>query len=301
MNTNLEKLTEQIADSGIEIKYHEPMSRHTTFRIGGSAALYLIPHNGEEMAMILSAVKETECKFFVLGNGSNVIFPDAGYDGAVISMAAFDKITVDGERVICGTGVSLTQAAKAARDHGLTGMEFVYGIPGSCGGAVFMNAGAYGGEIAQILESSTYVTHRGVVTLSAEEHDFGYRNSVYKHHTDRIITEAVFKLQKGDTATITETMNDLMNRRISKQPLEYPSAGSVFKRYPGRFTGQMIEEAGLKGYTVGGAQVSEKHAGFLINIGGATAEDVNKLIDHIKAVILEKFGCALECEVIFVE
>lgn len=301
MNKNLDKLSELIADSGIETKYHEPMSRHTTFRIGGSAALYLIPHNEEELSKAIAAAKSTECKFFVLGNGSNVIFPDAGYDGAVVSTEAFDKTAVDGQRLICGAGVSLTQAAKAARDHGLTGMEFAYGIPGSCGGAVFMNAGAYGGEISHILESSTYVDADGVHTLSAEEHEYGYRSSIYRHNPGSIITEAVFKLQKGETAAITAAMNDLMNRRVSRQPLEYPSAGSVFKRYPGRYTGQMIDEAGLKGYRIGGAQVSEKHAGFIINIGGATAEDVKNLVAHIKAVILEKFGCALECEIVFVE
>ena len=164
-----------------------------------------------------------------------------------------------------------------------------------------MNAGAYGGEISHILESSTYVDADGVHTISAEEHEYGYRSSVYRHTPGRIITEAAFRLRKGDISVISETMNDLMNRRVSKQPLEYPSAGSVFKRYPGRFTGQMIDEAGLKGYRIGGAQVSEKHAGFIINIGGATAEDVKNLVAHVKAVILEKFGCALECEIIFAE
>jgi len=301
VNNNLEKLTEQIAGSGIEIKYHEQMSRHTTFRIGGSAALYLIPHNGEELSLALRAAKSAGIRYFVLGNGSNVVFPDEGYEGAVISTEALDRITVDGETLTCGAGVSLTLAAKAARDHGLTGFEFAHGIPGSCGGAVCMNAGAYGGEISEVLVSSTYVTEEGVFTIPAEEHAYGYRESVYKHHPERIITEAVFRLQKGDKETISDTMADLMNRRVSKQPLEYPSAGSVFKRYPGRFTGQMIDEAGLKGYTIGGAQVSEKHAGFIINTGGATAKDVRSLVDYIKTVILNKFGCELECEIIFVQ
>ena len=163
-----------------------------------------------------------------------------------------------------------------------------------------MNAGAYGGEVKDVLASSTYVTTDGVFTIPTEAHSFGYRDSVYKHNAGRIITEAVFRLSKGDKDAIFETMSDFMNRRVTKQPLEYPSAGSVFKRYPGRFTGQMIEEAGLKGTTIGGAQVSEKHAGFIINIGGATAEDVKALVAYIKSVILEKFGCELECEVIFV-
>lgn len=301
MNNSLKKLAELLTDSGIEIKYHEPMSRHTTFRIGGSAALYLIPHNGEELALALRSAEESGVRTFILGNGSNVVFPDEGYMGAVISTEALDRIEVLGDRIICGAGASLTLAAKTARDHGLTGLEFANGIPGSVGGAVYMNAGAYGGEVKDVLESSTYVTAEGGITLSAEEHNFGYRDSVYKHNSGRIITEAVFQLKRGDKDAITETMADYMNRRVTKQPLEYPSAGSVFKRYPGRFTGQMIEEAGLKGTTIGGAQVSEKHAGFIINIGDATAEDVKRLVDHIKEVILHRFGCELECEIIFVE
>ena len=301
MNNNLKKLAELLADSEIEIKYEEPMSRHTTFRIGGSAALYLIPHTGEELSLILRLAEEIGCKTFILGNGSNVIFPDEGYEGAVISTENFNKIEVEDDRIVCGAGAFLTLAAKAAKDNSLTGMEFAYGIPGTVGGAVYMNAGAYGGEIVNILEESTYVTAEGVFTLAAEEHAFGYRDSVYKHGKGRIITEAVFKLQKGDKNAIAETMADFMNRRVTKQPLEYPNAGSVFKRYPGRFTGQMIEEAGLKGYTVGGAQVSEKHAGFIINIGGATADDVKRLVKYIKEVILQKFGCELECEIIFAD
>lgn len=300
MNNNLKNVTELLTDSGIEIKYQEPMSRHTTFRIGGSAALYLIPRTAEELSLCLRVCRDADAKYFVLGNGSNVVFPDEGYDGAVISTEAFDTVRRDGNSLICGAGASLTMAAKTARDEGLTGMEFAHGIPGTVGGAVYMNAGAYGGEIVGVLRESTYVTADGVCTLPAEEHQFGYRDSIYKHTEGRIITEAVFELTPGDRDAISETMADFMNRRVTKQPLEYPSAGSVFKRYPGRFTGQMIEEAGLKGYTVGGAQVSEKHAGFIINIGGATAKDVKALVEHIKAVILDRFGCELECEIIFV-
>lgn len=298
---NFEKLIERLSDSGIEIKYHEPMSRHTTFRIGGSAAFYLIPHTDDELRRGFAAIQEAGCKFFVLGNGSNVVFPDEGYDGAVLSMEAMRSIRVCGERLICGAGASLSQAAKVAGNHGLTGMEFAYGIPGSCGGAAFMNAGAYGGEISHILESSSYVDEAGGHTLSLPEHEYAYRSSSYRNNPGRIITEVVFKLRKGDSVAIQETMNDLMQRRISKQPLEYPSAGSVFKRPAGRFTGQMIEEAGLKGFSIGGAQVSEKHAGFIINTGNATAKDVKSLIARIQTTIREKFDCSLECEVIFVE
>ncbi len=301
MNNELTKLSTILTDAGIEIKYHEPMSRHTSFRIGGSAAFYLIPRTAKELSLCLSAARTLGVKYFILGNGSNVVFPDEGYEGAVISTEAFDKIELDGTRLICGAGASLTLAAKAARDAGLTGLEFAHGIPGSVGGAVYMNAGAYGGEVKDVLEESTYVTAEGVHTLTAEEHHFDYRDSVYKHTEGRIITEAVFHLREGDRNVISETMADFMNRRVTKQPLDYPSAGSVFKRYPGRFTGQMIEEAGLKRYTIGGAQVSEKHAGFIINIGNATAADVEALVDYIKSVILETFGCELECEIIFVK
>ncbi len=286
----------------IEIRQNEPMSRHTTFRIGGSAALYLIPQNVTALKELCTMLRKTGVRHYILGNGSNVLFDDNGFDGAVISMSAISNIYRIGNKITAEAGAQLMTVCKQSRDFGLAGMEFAYGIPGSVGGAVYMNAGAYGGEIAQILCDSEYLDPETLTIhkISLPEHAYGYRESIYKHN-NYIILAASFELTSGNSEEIGAQMNDFMNRRITKQPLDYPSAGSTFKRYPGRFTGQMIEEAGLKGYSIGGAQVSEKHAGFVINRGDATAADVLALIDYIKNVILEKFGCALECEMIYVK
>ncbi|MBE6540846.1 MAG: UDP-N-acetylmuramate dehydrogenase [Ruminococcaceae bacterium] len=294
---------EQInADQKIEIKYSEPMSRHTSFRIGGIADLYLIPQSMSSFVDLCGMVKKTGAKYYILGNGSNVLFADEGYAGAVISTANLCRISVDGNRVEAESGALLNLVCKAVRDHSLTGMEFAYGIPGSVGGAVFMNAGAYNKEIACVLKESTYLdmSDFSVHTITNAEHNFGYRESVYRSN-NYLILSAVFELELGNKEVISDTMNDYMNRRISKQPLDYPSAGSIFKRYPGRYTSQMIDECGLKGYQIGGAQVSEKHAGFIINRGGATAEDVLALVDHIKKCVYDKFECKIECEVIQVK
>lgn len=289
------------AENKIEIKYSEPMSRHTSFRIGGIADLYVIPHDIKGLSELCSFVKKTKTKYYILGNGTNVLFDDEEFRGAVISMSELDSVEVSGECIKCGAGTTLNLVCKTARDHSLTGLEFAYGIPGSVGGAVYMNAGAYDGEISMILRESTYLDPNDLTvhTINNSEHNFAYRESIYKTN-DSIILSAVFELKNGNENEITEKMNDFMNRRISKQPLEYPSAGSVFKRYPGRFTGQMIDECGLKGYRIGGAQISEKHAGFIINTGGATCEDVLNLVDYTKKCVYEKFGCMIECEIIHV-
>lgn len=289
-------------ENKIEIRLNEPMSRHTTFRIGGSAALYLVPQTMDALVEVCRMVKETGARSYILGNGSNLLVDDNGFDGVIISMSALTSIHTEGTLVKAESGTPLINVCKKARDAGLAGMEFAYGIPGSVGGAVFMNAGAYGGETAHILRESTYLdlSDLTVHTIPLSAHSYGYRESIYRHN-NFVILSAAFELHPGNTEEISVQMNDYMNRRITKQPLEYPSAGSVFKRYPGRFTGQMIEEAGLKGYTIGGAQVSEKHAGFIINRENATAADVLALIEHIKTVILERFGCELECEMIYVK
>ena len=288
-------------DNAIVILRDEPMCRHTTFRIGGPAALFLTPDSADSMTSLCAMLKETGAKHFFLGNGSNLLFDDGGFDGAVISLAGLNSVSVDGNAIRAEAGASVASVCKAAREASLTGLEFAFGIPGTVGGAVYMNAGAYGGETAFVLTESTYLDldTLTVHTIPLSEHDFGYRESVYKH-TSRLILSAEFTLQPGVREEVAALMADYMNRRVTKQPLEYPSAGSVFKRYPGRYTGQMIDESGLKGYTIGGAQVSEKHAGFIINKGGATAKDVLDLIAHIKKVILDNYGCELECEVIHV-
>jgi len=286
----------------ITIKYNEPMSRHTTFRIGGPADLYLIPKNQEALIHLCNMLRSTESRAFFLGNGSNVLFDDEGFRGAVVSLGGLCGIRVDGNTITADSGALLSAVCKNAKEYSLTGLEFAYGIPGSVGGAVYMNAGAYNGEISHVLTESTYLDlDDGTVhTIDLNSHNFGYRESIYKR-SHFVILSASFKLKEGNKDEIGEVMNDFMNRRVTKQPLEYPSAGSVFKRYPGRFTGQMIDECGLKGFSIGGAAVSEKHAGFIINKGGATASDVRSLIEHIKKSVFDKFGCAIECEVIYVK
>lgn len=288
--------------NAIEILRDEPMCRHTTFKIGGPAALFLTPDSADSMTALCAMLKETGAKHFFLGNGSNVLFDDAGFDGAVVSLAGLSGSSVTGNVIRAEAGASVASVCKAAREASLTGLEFAFGIPGTVGGAVYMNAGAYGGETAFVLTESTYLDldTLTVHTIPLSEHNFGYRESIYKH-TNRLILSADFTLTEGNREEIAAMMADYMNRRVTKQPLEYPSAGSVFKRYPGHYTGQMIDESGLKGYTIGGAQVSEKHAGFIINRGGAAARDVLDLIAHIKKVILENYGCELECEVIHVK
>lgn len=286
----------------IEIKQNEPMSRHTSFKIGGNADLYIIPHDMDALIETVRILKETETKRYFLGNATNVLFDDAGFRGAVVSLGNICAIKVIENRIIAEAGASLNLVCKTARDKELSGLEFAYGIPGSIGGAVFMNAGAYGGEMSQVVAQSTYLSldDMTVHTIPLSAHEYGYRESVYRHN-NWLVLSAVLELQKGEYDKINAAMNDYMSRRIDKQPLEYPSAGSVFKRYPGRYTGQMIEECGLKGYSIGGAQVSEKHAGFIVNKGGATSADVLALIEHIKNEVYKEFDCRIECEVIHVK
>ena len=286
----------------IEIKQNEPMSRHTSFKIGGNADLYIIPHDMDALIETVRILKETETKRYFLGNATNVLFDDAGFRGAVVSLGNICAIKVIENRIIAEAGASLNLVCKTARDKELSGLEFAYGIPGSIGGAVFMNAGAYGGKMSQVIAQSTYLSldDMTVHTIPLSAHEYGYRESVYRHN-NWLVLSAVMELQKGEYDKINAAMNDYMSRRIDKQPLEYPSAGSVFKRYPGRYTGQMIEECGLKGYSIGGAQVSEKHAGFIVNKGGATSTDVLALIEHIKNEVYKKFDCRIECEVIHVK
>lgn len=289
-------------ENPIEIKQNEPMSRHTSFKIGGNADLYIIPHDMDALIETVRILKETETKRYFLGNATNVLFDDAGFYGAVVSLGNICAIKVIENRIIAEAGASLNLVCKTARDKELSGLEFAYGIPGSIGGAVFMNAGAYGGEMSQVVAQSTYLSldDMTVHTIPLSAHEYGYRESVYRHN-NWLVLSAVLELQKGEYDKINAAMNDYMSRRIDKQPLEYPSAGSVFKRYPGRYTGQMIEECGLKGYSIGGAQVSEKHAGFIVNKGGAASADVLALIEHIKNEVYKKFDCRIECEVIHVK
>ena len=289
--------------NNISYKEDEPLSLHSTFKIGGKAKLFVMPVSEDELASVVMAAKENGIRTFVAGKGSNLVYSDNGFDGAVISTLSMGNILVDGCRITADAGVSVTELSVVAARYGLTGLEFAYGIPGSLGGAVFMNAGAYDGDMCGVITSSRYYDSENgsFGTFAGETHCFGYRESIYKRNPGYIITGATLTLAEGDSTEIQAKMADFMCRRKDKQPLEFPSAGSSFKRYPGRYTAQMIDEAGLKGFSVGGAQVSEKHAGFIINRGDATSADVKTLSDAIKARIFEIHGIEIENEMIFVE
>ncbi len=294
-----EKYAADLKALGADCICGEKLSSHTTFRIGGDASLFVSPADEDQLIGVISYLEKNGIRYFLLGKGSNVLFDDAGYDGAVVSTSKLDKISVCGNEITAQCGASFTYLASVAAENSLSGLEFAYGIPGSVGGAAFMNAGAYGSETAAVLKSSRYldISDCTVKTLPLEEHLFGYRDSVFRHRRF-IHLSSVFGLQAGDKAQIRAYMNELMQRRRDKQPLEYPSAGSVFKRYPGRYTAQMIDEAGLRGLSVGGAQVSEKHAGFIVNKGNATSSDVIALVGKVREAIRDKYGIEIECEII---
>ena len=278
----------------------EPMSRHTTFRIGGPADLFLIPKSIEEIRRTVAVCREEGIPWFVLGNGSNLLVSDKGYQGVVIQLyKGFGEVKVQGCQITAQAGALLSQIAAAAREESLTGFEFAGGIPGTLGGAVVMNAGAYGGEMKDVVKEVTVLTREGEIrTLQAEELAMGYRTSAIKE-AGYIVLSAVLSLEKGDKEQIKARMQELAGMRSSKQPLQYPSAGSTFKRPEGYFAGKLIMDSGLRGYQVGGAQVSEKHCGFVINTGNATARDVRNLMADVQRIVEEKYGVKLEPEVKF--
>ena len=283
-----------------KVRINEPMNRHTTFRIGGPADYFLLPSSSEEVKGILEICKEESLQYFILGNGSNLLVSDEGYRGVIIQLYRnYGGLTVEGTEIRAGAGVLLSQIAAAARNESLTGFEFAGGIPGTLGGAVVMNAGAYGGELKDVLKEAVVLDREGnIFTGPVEKLAMGYRTSLVKT-AGYLVLEVVISLKKGSQEEIRDTMKDLADRRISKQPLEYPSAGSTFKRPEGYFAGKLIMDAGLRGYQVGGAQVSEKHCGFVINKGNATAADVCRLMADVQAKVQEQFGVTLEPEVKF--
>ena len=284
----------------IDILVNEPMSRHTTFSIGGPADLFILPKTRKELIGALDVLRAQGVPMLLLGNGSNILVSDEGVRGAVVCTADVDEVRVgeDDNTLTAEAGALLSRIARRAQRAGLTGAEFAGGIPGSLGGAVFMNAGAYDGQMAGIVETTEYLDAEGNLhTLRGEEHGFGYRRSIFRDHPDWTVIRSVLRLQPGDSAAILDKMNDFAQRRRNKQPLNFPSAGSTFKRPEGHFAGQLIEQAGLKGVSVGAAQVSEKHAGFLINRGGATCDDMLRLIELVQERVETQFGVELECEV----
>lgn len=273
------------------------MKQHTTFRTGGNADYFVTVQSEENLTGLIGYLRAEKLPYYILGNGSNVLFADEGYHGVVLKTSKFDNIEVSGTVLRVGAGVILARAAHVAHKKSLTGMEFAAGIPGTVGGAVVMNAGAYGSEIKDIITGAKAVNEAGtVIFLSKEELRLDYRHSIVSER-ELIITEAVFELAYGDSGQIEAKMKELARRRTEKQPLEYPSAGSTFKRPKGYFAGKLIEDAGMKGFSIGGAQVSEKHSGFVINRGNATTRDILTLIKRVQEAVYDKFGVMLEMEV----
>ena len=281
----------------IECRKDEPMKKHTTFRIGGPARFFYVPKNIEELKLIIQYCKNEKLKYMIIGNGSNVLFLDEGFNGAVICVgSSMGNINVDNISIYAEAGALLSKVASSARDAGLTGMEFAAGIPGTIGGAIVMNAGAYGGEMKDIVSFVDILEADGNLRrYSNEEMQFGYRRSIVD--ADKVVVGVGLKLACGNIDDINARMDELKTARVSKQPLEFPSAGSTFKRPEGYFAGKLIDDCGLRGYRVGGAMVSEKHCGFVINYDNATAKDVLKLIDDVKNKVYDEYNVLLEPEV----
>ncbi|MDO5340444.1 MAG: UDP-N-acetylmuramate dehydrogenase [Eubacteriales bacterium] len=289
------------------VRIGEPMKSHTTFRIGGAADYYVTPQTEKQIADVITFLKKSDIAYIVIGNGSNILVSDEGFRGVVVELGdAFSGFEIlegsqedsDDVFVKANAGMKLTRLGNQLASDGIAGFEFATGIPGCIGGAVRMNAGAYGGELKDIIVSAKVIDDEGAIReLSADELELGYRTSIVAK-SNMIILEAILRLRKGQPDTIRKNISELAAKRREKQPLEYPSAGSTFKRPEGYFAAKLIEDAGLKGCARGGAQVSEKHAGFVVNKGGATAKDVCELTDYIKSTVMEKFGVKLELEVV---
>lgn len=291
-----DKLTSVIAKERVYVD--EPMSRHTTFRVGGPADFFVTPKAKEEVRDVICICKEAGMPYYIIGNGSNLLVSDAGYRGVIVQIyKEMNEVKVEGDLVKAQAGALLSGIAAKALGAELSGFEFASGIPGTIGGACVMNAGAYGGEMKDVLESVTVLTGEGkIIELGRNELELGYRTSVIAKK-GYIVLGAVLKLERGDGEKIKTYMDELKEKRVTKQPLEYPSAGSTFKRPEGYFAGKLIQDAGLRGFQVGGAQVSEKHCGFVINRDHATSADICNLMNQVSEIVFEKFGVRLEAEV----
>lgn len=294
----IEKLQQAAESLGCWVRCQEPMKSHTTFQIGGPADLFVKVPNERALAGLLQTANRLQVRWQVIGNGSNLLVDDAGVRGMVLELdGEFSRLERVGDQILCGAAVPLAGLCRFAQKEGLSGLEFAYGIPGSAGGAVFMNAGAYGSEMKEVLVSCTHMTPDGaLVTLDQNEMDLSYRHSVYQE-MQGVVVSMKLQLSTGEPDEIRSQMDEILQRRKDKQPLDQPSAGSVFKRPPGHFAGTLIEQCGLKGSTVGGAMVSPKHAGFIVNAGGATCQDVLDLVSKIQDTVQKETGVSLECEI----
>jgi UDP-N-acetylmuramate dehydrogenase len=290
------------AENSISVIENEPLSKHTSFKIGGPARYFASVDSVDKLSILIKFLNSSKISYFILGNGSNILMPDNGYNGVVVKLSGeFENLSVSENTIEVGAAATLKKLTLAAKENSFTGLEFAYGIPGSVGGAIYMNAGAYGGEIKDVLSEVSAMDKEGNVKIfSLEESELSYRSSLFQKN-NMVILSAKFSLEKGDLKEITDKMNTLLEKRKSKQPLEYPSAGSTFKRPEGYFAAALIEECGLKGESVGGAEVSVKHSGFIINKKDATANDVLSLIKKVKDVVYEKKGVVLEPEIKIIE
>jgi UDP-N-acetylmuramate dehydrogenase len=299
--TNLKPILDYLIYNGLFYLINEPMNRHTTFQIGGPADIVVYPTRRREICDLVRICRAEDIPYISLGNGSNVLVSDAGIRGLVIMTDRMHRITVDNDsRIEAWAGAPLSRVATIAKNYQLSGLEFAFGIPGTIGGAVYMNAGAYNHQMNQVITATEYVDGEGqLCTVEGDDHQFGYRTSCFKD-TNHIIVKTHLQLSPGKESEIAKLMKQYTQARKEKQPLELPSAGSAFKRPEGFFAGKLIEDCGLKGRRVGGAEVSTKHAGFIVNVGGAKARDVLDLVDIIKTEVLQKFGVELEPEIKFI-
>ena len=295
----MEQLKQLLTAAGIAYKENEPLAAHCTFKIGGPARLFVQPADRAQLCRAVALCKAQGVRYYLLGNGSNILFADEGYNGVVLDISSMrDTVEVHGTQLTAGAGVRLSALCKTALEHSLTGLEFAYGIPGTVGGAVYMNAGAYGSELKDVLESVTFLdSDLQLRTLPAADLAMGYRTSIFEQNPDWCILSATVVLHRGDGAAVLARMQELLGKRREKQPLEWPSAGSTFKRPQGAFAGKLIEDCGLRGFTVGGAQISEKHCGFVINRGGATCADVVALTEQVRQIVEARTGFVLEREI----
>lgn len=299
----MNQVIEEFKNIGIkDIRIQEPLSRHTTWKVGGPADVLIYPRNEEELEKAMKIINRYRCSWRVIGRGSNLLVKDGGIRGVVIKLdEGFNHMQIEGTKVIVGGGYSTILLATMTARQGLTGFEFAGGIPGNIGGAVYMNAGAHGSDISQVFHEAKVITETGEwVVLNREEMKFAYRTSILQNELRGIVTEATFILEKGDREQINEVLSNLKERRRQTQPLQFPCAGSVFRNPPGDYAGRLIQEAGLKGYRIGDAEISTLHGNFIINRGNATAKDILALINHAKAVVKEKFQIALEPEVLVI-
>ena len=298
----MQEIIDFINDNNIG-KYleNEMISKYTTYKVGGNARLIVYPKNREKLVSIIKKLRSSKIKYMILGNGSNTLFSDKEYDGVIIKLDAFDKITYFRDIVKAEAGVNLIKLSYQTVKRGLAGLEFATGIPGTVGGAIFMNAGAYKSDMGYITKSVEVLTpNLEIITMTNRELDFHYRTSFLQKHRDYICLEATFQLRKSDKDLLQEIVDDRKNRRLESQPLEYPSAGSVFRNPENNFAGKLIEDLGYKGYSIGGAKVSEKHANFIVNNNNAKAEDIKKLIELLQKEVKKKYDIDLKCEQEFV-